>query len=107
MALPLASLLACATVNTSTYRPDYAYTFYKLAGAAYCPNVEAWTCKPCLASNQSLVSVVLLFNATTDTRAYVAAYNDRHTHDMSIVVSVTRAARLDPTPCLRLLTLIC
>lgn len=82
MLLPLTSLVVCAH-----YRPDYAYTFYKLAGAAYCPDVEKWACQPCVASNQTLKSVLRLSNSTTDTVAYVAAYKDRFTRDTNIILS--------------------
>ena len=83
----VASLVAACGLPLSGYRPDYAYTFYKLAAASYCDSVESWTCKPCLESNQSLANITLFFNDTTDTRAYVGAYKDSYTQDMSIVLS--------------------
>jgi len=84
--LSLPVLLLSLPVATVGYRADYAYTFYKLASAAYC-DVDGWHCAPCLASNQSLQSILLLYNQTTDTRTFIASYKDHFTGDDSIVVS--------------------
>ena len=80
-------MLMLMLASAAAYRPDYAYTFYKLASAAYCDEVESWSCAPCKASNQTVASVLLLFNKTTDTRAYIAAYQDLFTGHTSIVLS--------------------
>jgi hypothetical protein len=84
-------LVASSSAKTfhegDNYDADYSYTFYKLAGASYCPDVEKWECKPCVASNQTLKSVLRFSNSSTDTVAYVAAYDDINTGDTNIIVS--------------------
>ena len=86
---PLGRMLAHILLGLGAfaYPADYAYTFYKLSAAAYCIGVQGWDCAPCRASNQTVSSMMLLYNQTTDTRVFVAAYKDKHTGDDNIVVS--------------------
>ena len=95
--LHLLPLLAAAANGGATYPEDYAYTFYKLSSAAYCPTdkIESWSCAPCVASNQTLTSIRTLYNVSTDTRCFVASYRDKYTQDMSIVVSFRGTVTLE------------
>jgi len=70
-----------------------AYTFYKISGAAYC-NVTGWTCAPCLASNQSVLSTATFQGKKSDTRVFVAAYKDKITGHDSIVLSIRGTSSL-------------
>jgi hypothetical protein len=78
LAVLLVAARAAAESNESKYPEADAYTFYKLSAAAYC-DVDDWKCPPCIASNQTVTSMLLLCATSPPHRSQLSMHAPHRT----------------------------
>jgi len=85
--LPMILLVATAS-SSPDYAEERARLFYRLAGAAYCPDpmLSNWSCAPCIAANVTMVAIKPC--ETYWGRAYVARFAGIDSAADAVVVSI-------------------